>query len=175
MSDGGLDITVCIPVYNDAASGRLLLQELDRVAASLPHRFQVLFVDDGSTEEECRALPGPSERIAAVEVLRLRRTLGHQRAIAVGLSAIAARGTADADRDSETVADRSEASLNRSRLQALLVEGTDPGPHVGTLDAGRIEGFVAPDRADEEPHVTQISCDRQTAGSLLGAEVTLEG
>ena len=73
MSDGGLDITVCIPVYNDAASGRLLLQELDRVAASLPHRFQVLFVDDGSTEEECRALPGPSERIAAVEVLRLHR------------------------------------------------------------------------------------------------------
>jgi polyisoprenyl-phosphate glycosyltransferase len=124
MSDGGLDIAVCIPVYNDAASGRLLLQELDRVAASLPHRFQVLFVDDGSTEEECRALPGPSERIAAVEVLRLRRNLGHQRAIAVGLSAIAARGTADAvvvmDGDGEDAPDT---------LPTLLSASAAAGPH----------------------------------------------
>jgi glycosyltransferase involved in cell wall biosynthesis len=124
MTDGGLDITICIPVYNDAASAQLLLQELDRVAATLPHRLRVLFVDDGSTQEEFEALPGPSARIPGVEVLRLRRNLGHQRAIAIGLSSIAARGTADAvvvmDGDGEDAPDT---------LPALLAAASAAGPH----------------------------------------------
>lgn len=124
MSDDGLDITLCIPVYNDAASARLLLEALDTVAASLPHRLRVLFVDDGSTEEECQSLPGPSPRIPVVDVLRLRRNLGHQRAIAIGLSAIAARGTADAvvvmDGDGEDAP---------ATLPDLLTATAAAGPH----------------------------------------------
>lgn len=124
MSDDGLDITLCIPVYNDAASARLLLEALDTVAASLPHRLRVLFVDDGSTQQEYESLPGPSPRIPVVDVLRLRRNLGHQRAIAIGLSAIAARRTADAvvvmDGDGEDAPDT---------LPALLSAVAAAGPH----------------------------------------------
>ena len=55
----------------------------------------MLFVDDGSRHEEFAALPGPTPHISTVEVLRLRRNLGHQRAIAIGLSFIAAETDAD--------------------------------------------------------------------------------
>jgi len=88
-------VVACIPVFNDSKSAALLLEQLDAVAATLPHDFAVVFVDDGSREEECAALPGPTPHIPAVEVLRLRRNLGHQRAIAIGLSFIAAETDAD--------------------------------------------------------------------------------
>jgi glycosyltransferase involved in cell wall biosynthesis len=78
-------LVVLIPIYNDWTAVGLLLRELDRVAVE--HRpMEVIIVDDGSTEE-----PGADFRahgfreISTVVVLRLRRNLGHQRAICVGL------------------------------------------------------------------------------------------
>ena len=65
------------------------------MAATLAYDFSVRFVDDGSRHEECAALPGPTPHIPAVDILRLRRNLGHQRAIAIGLSFIAAETDAD--------------------------------------------------------------------------------
>lgn len=88
-------ITFCIPVYNDARSASLLVAAIDRVVADLPYRFEVVLVDDGSLPEECAALPNPSAHLSRVEVLSLRRNVGHQRAIAIGLAAIAATKKAD--------------------------------------------------------------------------------
>jgi glycosyltransferase involved in cell wall biosynthesis len=95
MPDEDRSIAICIPVFNDSKSAALLLDQLDAVAATLPYDFSVVFVDDGSRHEECAALPGPTPHIPAVEILRLRRNLGHQRAIAIGLSYIAAETDAD--------------------------------------------------------------------------------
>lgn len=83
-------VKLLIPVYEDSASARLLVEALDAEAARLPWRLSVLFVDDGSTPAEADALPGPTAAIPEIDVLRLRRNLGHQRAIAIGLAAIAA-------------------------------------------------------------------------------------
>ena len=73
-------VTILIPVYNDSRSATLLLERLSAEAARLPCRLSVLFVDDGSTVQEAAALPGPTAAIPLVEVLCLRRNLGHQRA-----------------------------------------------------------------------------------------------
>jgi glycosyltransferase involved in cell wall biosynthesis len=83
-------VTILIPVFDDAASARMLLDGLAVEVARLPYRVAVLFVDDGSSADESSALPGPTATLPHVEVLRLRRNLGHQRAIAVGLAALAA-------------------------------------------------------------------------------------
>jgi glycosyltransferase involved in cell wall biosynthesis len=78
-------ILLLIPIYNDWDCARLLLAALDRQEGLQGAR--VLFVDDGST------VPPPAElgrsRLAPVEVLSLRRNLGHQRALAVGLAYVA--------------------------------------------------------------------------------------
>ena len=88
-------VTILIPVYNDSRSATLLLERLSAEAARLPCRLGVLFVDDGSSVQEAAALPGPTAAIPQVEVLRLRRNLGHQRAIAVGLARLAAETRPD--------------------------------------------------------------------------------
>jgi glycosyltransferase involved in cell wall biosynthesis len=87
MPTSGQSIVVLIPVYNDWASASLLLRDLGVVFRDMQITGEVLLVDDGSSvrmppafrEEE---VPG----LRRIDVLELRRNLGHQRAIAVGLA-----------------------------------------------------------------------------------------
>ena len=79
-------VVLLIPVYNDWEAVTALLARLDQVVAP---PVDVLLVDDGSTEPV--RVGGPYARIGRVDVLHLRRNLGHQRAIAVALSDIATR------------------------------------------------------------------------------------
>lgn len=74
---------VISPVYNDWTSAEQLLEDLDRLPVQ--SSCHVVFVDDGSCEE-CPPFDPPSGRVDAVSVLRLRRNMGHQRAIAIGLA-----------------------------------------------------------------------------------------
>jgi len=78
---------VLIPVFNDWDSLGELLPTLDSVLAARGLKADVLVVDDGSTLEPDDIVgPGSLVALARVDVLRLRRNLGHQRAIAVGLA-----------------------------------------------------------------------------------------
>lgn len=81
-----MSIAVCIPIYNDWQSALLLLERLDAAAGHLQDDTDVLFVDDGSTEAVPRRIATPPQALRRVQVLRLRRNLGHQRAIAVALT-----------------------------------------------------------------------------------------
>ena len=85
--DGSLVIT--LPSFNDWGALGRLLPALDLTLSAASLRARILIVDDGSTE------PAPagfgSERfraLSSVDVLRLRRNLGHQRAIAIALAYI---------------------------------------------------------------------------------------
>jgi len=80
-------IVVLLPLYNDWDSLRLLLDQLDRELARKGILARVLVVDDGSSDQPDEACVwGPFESLVPVEVLTLRRNLGHQRAIAIGLA-----------------------------------------------------------------------------------------
>lgn len=80
-----------MPVYNDWKALSLLLPDLDRALASSELKARIVLVDDGSTV----TAPGPFDQnpfksIVSIDVVSLRRNLGHQGAIAVGLSYIEA-------------------------------------------------------------------------------------
>lgn len=82
-------VIVMIPVFNDWDSLSVLLEELASTLDAQDLSIQVLIVDDASTKSlaenfqrlECRA-------ISKIGILSLRRNLGHQRAIAIGLAYI---------------------------------------------------------------------------------------
>lgn len=72
-----------MPVYNDWAAVARLLPLIDQALGGLSRRARVLLVDDASTQ-------GPASgqafrNLDSVSILHLRRNLGHQRAIAIGL------------------------------------------------------------------------------------------
>ncbi len=89
-----MNSVVCIPVYDDWASALTLLTQLDAALAHLPGRVDVLFVDDGSNEPVPN-LTQPPAQLGRVSILRLRRNLGHQRAIAIGLTHLYVHGQHD--------------------------------------------------------------------------------
>ena len=87
-------LTVVMPVYNDWQSATLLIRDIGVAMAGSGFAVRIVAVDDGSTDVPPAALdPGPG--IAAIECLVLAANLGHQRAIAVGLMAVAERTDAD--------------------------------------------------------------------------------
>jgi len=90
-----LSLVVVIPVFNDFPSAELLIRALDPILESHALPARVLLVDDGSPGSPAPRL-GSLQAIASVDVLRLRRNLGHQRAIAIGLAYVQANLTCDA-------------------------------------------------------------------------------
>ena len=84
-------LIILMPVYNDWEALSILLPRLERELTAYGMAAEILIVDDGSTDSVPPNLGHKSfAAIESVDILSLRRNLGHQRAIAVGLSYIEA-------------------------------------------------------------------------------------
>jgi hypothetical protein len=85
------ELIIIMPVYNDWGALLILLPRLERELNVNGLRAEVLIVDDGSTAPVPPNLGSNSfTAVESVDILSLRRNLGHQRAIAVGLCYIEA-------------------------------------------------------------------------------------
>jgi len=91
-------LKIVVPVFNDWKSFFLLLRELDRVFADRRYIVSVLAVDDGSTDEAPTTLEeaGVLSALSNVRIAKLAMNLGHQRAVAVGLSVAIEESDVDA-------------------------------------------------------------------------------
>lgn len=88
---------VLIPTFNDWKVLERLLPLLDRALDAAGRRAHVVVVDDGSTEPRPQPFAaGPFTALLGIRVLSLRRNLGHQRAIAIGLAYLHAETDAEA-------------------------------------------------------------------------------
>lgn len=78
-----------MPVRDDWTSAAELLRRLDRAVAPLSCSLDVVLMDDASSQSHRAVDLGPGAQsfvaIRSIRVVRLRRNLGHQRAIALGL------------------------------------------------------------------------------------------
>ncbi len=83
-------ITILMPVYEDWDSALSLCQKIDRVfLAHADLHISLLIVDDGTSVGNIPAHAAfVPKAIKSISTLVLRRNLGHQRAIAVGLAYI---------------------------------------------------------------------------------------
>jgi len=98
-----LDLSVVIPVYNEAANLAELYRELTETLAASGRTYELLFIDDGSEDEGFQILAGIQARDARVRVVRFRRNFGQTAAFSAGFAF--ARGevivTADGDRQND--------------------------------------------------------------------------
>ena len=89
---------IMMPIYEDWDAAIQLCQQIDFQMQAVPSlQTSILLVDDFSTSAiPPQNLPFQPKSVQKISVLLLRRNLGHQRAIAVGLCYLLQHGVADA-------------------------------------------------------------------------------
>ena len=114
-------LVVVSPVYDDAAAAQQLLQYLQRVFAGSDVQLRILFVDDGSPVPLTYQLHAEEDNSLPIEILRLRRNVGHQRAIALGTAYVHENFVCDGmlvmDADGEDRAEDAVSLVARCREQ----------------------------------------------------------
>ena len=120
-------VAIVTPVLDDWTCFGALIHDISALYTGSGIEFVVWMIDDGSISQFDQAsvsLP-PESCVIAIEMVRLAINLGHQRAIAVGLCALADR----ADLDWVVVMD-SDGEDRASDIAALLAAGRQNDGHV---------------------------------------------
>jgi glycosyltransferase involved in cell wall biosynthesis len=93
-----LQLAIVIPVFNDWAGLPTLLADLDRRLSAINTigAAVAFLVDDGSNDSPSIVLEESLAKIKRLDIIRLGCNLGHQRAIAIGLSEVVTRACFDA-------------------------------------------------------------------------------
>src|ERR671934_102704 len=112
-------ISVVVPVHNEDRSVELLYDELRSALEPLAQEWEMIFVDDGSTDGTFAALTRLHSRAGNVRVVRLRRNFGKAAALVAGFDQ--ARGDTVVTIDGDLQDDPAEIP----RLLAKLEEGFD--------------------------------------------------
>ena len=94
-----LDLSIVLPVYNEAGSLSSLIPELTSVLRRLCRSYEIVAVDDGSSDDSLAVLRRLQEQEPCLRVVQFRRNFGQTAAFAAGFDY--ARGavivTMDAD------------------------------------------------------------------------------
>jgi len=114
-----LDLSVVIPVYNEADSLARLHAELMAVLGDLGLRHEILAVDDGSQDDSLAVLRRLQEDDPHLKIIRLRRNFGQTAAFAAGFDQ--AQGAVVVTID----ADGQNDPADIPRLLAKMEEGYD--------------------------------------------------
>lgn len=81
-----LRVVILMPLRDDWASAAELIPRLDQATSFYPCTVDILLVDDGSIQSfQPEAFQARFATVRSIRTLHLRRNLGHQRAIAMGL------------------------------------------------------------------------------------------
>jgi glycosyltransferase involved in cell wall biosynthesis len=82
-SDDASLISIVVPAHNEEEALPLVVAEMRRVMDG--RRFEIIVVDDGSSDDTWRVIRGLSERCPQLSGVRFSRNFGHQSAILAGL------------------------------------------------------------------------------------------
>lgn len=80
-----MSVSIVVPVYNEVENVPLLYRQLAKVAPELQQPWEILFVDDGSTDGTVDRLRELAALDPNVKVVRFRRNFGQTAAMHAGL------------------------------------------------------------------------------------------
>ena len=93
------ELSLVIPVFNEAETLPALVDRLTKVLKGLTDSYEIIFVDDGSTDHSISVLEGYRSRDPRVKILQFSRNFGHQVAITAGLDCACGDATVVMDSD----------------------------------------------------------------------------
>jgi dolichol-phosphate mannosyltransferase len=123
-------LSLVIPAYNEQENINVLLERVSASLSQINRPFEVLIVDDGSTDDTPRLLSEGMEKYPWLRVVRMARNGGQSAAFEAGFSA--ARGQVIATIDADLQNDPEEIP----RLLPLL-EGSNGHPPVDMITGWR--------------------------------------
>ena len=93
------EISVVIPVRNEAPNVAALYEELTATLEAFGRRYEIIVVDDGSTDETFDLLAAIQVRDARLRVIRFRRNFGQTAAFSAGFAHARGRYIVTSDGD----------------------------------------------------------------------------
>ncbi len=79
-----MDLSVVVPVFNEAENIDPFIKDIQLSLANMSLNYEVIFVDDGSTDESFELLNELAAKLDWVKVIRFRRNFGQTAAMAAG-------------------------------------------------------------------------------------------
>ena len=79
-----MDLSIVVPMYNEEANITYLYQQLTAVVEPLGRSYEIICVDDGSTDRSFELLAELAERDPRVKVIRFRRNFGQTAGFSAG-------------------------------------------------------------------------------------------
>jgi glycosyltransferase involved in cell wall biosynthesis len=79
-----LDLSIVLPVYNEAGNLRIFMPELSGVLRDLGRSYEILAVDDGSVDDSVAVLRELKQAEPNLRIIRFRRNFGQTAAFAAG-------------------------------------------------------------------------------------------
>jgi glycosyltransferase involved in cell wall biosynthesis len=113
------DLSIVVPVYNEVENLRPLLDEITTTLAAEPLDYEVLFINDGSSDGSTELLRQLTAENPRVVVIQFRRNHGQTAAFAAGFDHAHGRAILTID------ADRQNDPADIPKLVAKLNEGYD--------------------------------------------------
>ena len=80
----GLDLSVVVPLYNEEESLPELVDQLLKALRPIGERFELVLVNDGSTDNTASVLESISEQVPELVGVLLRKNYGQTAAMAAG-------------------------------------------------------------------------------------------
>lgn len=84
-TDGQKYVSIVVPSYNEEANIEHFYESVVEVMDTLPYAFELIFVDDGSTDRSREILRRLETQDARVQPIFLSRNFGHQLALTCGI------------------------------------------------------------------------------------------
>jgi glycosyltransferase involved in cell wall biosynthesis len=78
-------ISFVVPVFNEAPNIRPLFHELNKAMANVNHTFEIIFVDDGSTDDSVATICDLASHDKRIFYIELSRNFGQQYALKAGM------------------------------------------------------------------------------------------
>ncbi len=117
-----MEVSIVVPLYNEEQSLRELYDNI-RDAMNRLNRYEIIFVDDGSTDGSFRVLQDLRQRDRRVKIIRFRRNYGKSAALSVGFANAEGQFVITMDADLQDDPNEIPALLNELKKGLDLVSG----------------------------------------------------
>lgn len=117
--EGTVDYSVVIPVFNEEPNILPLYNELKPVMDSLGKEYEILFIDDGSTDRTYEAIKWVHDKDDHVRAIRFRKNFGQTAALSAGFDHAKGKVVITMDGDLQN------SPTDIPRLLAKMDEGYD--------------------------------------------------